>query len=444
MFLASGANALDVAEAVKAKLEELKPSFPEGVEYTVPFDTTLFVRASITEVVHTFAIAAVLVIAVVFIFLQTWRATIIPAVAVPVSLIGTFAGLYLFGFSINTLTLFAMVLAIGIVVDDAIVVLENVERLMREEKLTPIAAAIEAMREVQGAVIAIVLVLCAVFIPVAFLGGIAGQLYKQFAVTVAIAVVLSGVVALTLTPALCALMLKNEEKEPSRFFRGFNSGFTKVTSVYIGFVKRALAHRVVALLIFVVLLVVVGLLFWRVPGSFVPAEDQGYIIASVQLPDAASLPRTIASTKQLRSIVGDNEAIEDVLTINGFDFIAGGNKTNAATIFFPLKDFSKRKTTAQQLVGTMFAANGRIGDGIVLAFNPPSIQGLGAAGGYEVYVQDRTSAANTQNLAKVMNDFLAALQKDPRLGQQATFFRPTVPQLQVDLDREKALASAFR
>ena len=440
VFLETGANALDVEKAVKAKLDELKPSFPEGIVYTIPFDTTLFVKASITEVVHTFVEAAILVVLVVFVFLQTWRATLIPAVAVPVSLIGTFAGLFIFGFSINTLTLFAMVLAIGIVVDDAIVVLENVERLMREEKLTPVAAAIEAMREVQGAVVAIVLVLCAVFIPVAFLGGIAGQLYKQFAVTVAIAVVLSGVVALTLTPALCALLLKNEEKEPAKVFRWFNSGFGKVTGAYIGLVKRALAHRVIALLIFAALVVVVGLLFWSVPGSFVPSEDQGYIIASVQLPDAASLQRTERTTKQLRTLVGGNEAIRDILTINGFDFIAGGNKTSAATMFFPLKDYSERKTTAQQLVGVMFGANGKIGDGLVLAFNPPSIQGLGAAGGYEFYVQDRTSSADPVALSKVVTDLNAALQKDSHLGAQNTFFRPTVPQLQVDLDRDKAIS----
>ncbi len=440
VFLQSGANALDVAKAVKRRVEELKATFPPGVTYAIPFDTTTFVKESITEVVHTFVIAAILVVTVVFLFLQTWRATIIPAVAVPVSLIGTFAGLYVMGFSINTLTLFAMVLAIGIVVDDAIVVLENVERLMRVEKLSPLAASIEAMREVQGAVIAIVLVLCAVFIPVAFLGGIAGQLYKQFAVTVTIAVVLSGVVALTLTPALCSLLLKPEEEKPGKFFRGFNRGFDKISGVYLGFVKRGLQNRLISVLLFVAVLAVVALLFWRVPGSFVPAEDQGYIISSVQLPDGASLQRTERTTAKLRSLVEKNEAIANMFIINGFDFIAGGNKTNAATIFFPLKNYSERKTSAQQLVGVMFGTNGQIDDGLVLAFNPPAIRGLGAAGGYEVYIQDRTSTANPADLSKVMNDFIAALQKDPRLGAQNTFFRPTVPQLQVNLDREKALA----
>jgi multidrug efflux pump len=442
VFLQAGANALDTADRVRARIEELKPSFPPGVTYSIPFDTTLFIKASISEVVHTFAIAAVLVIAVVFVFLQTWRATLIPAIAVPVSLIGTFAGLFVFGFSINTLTLFAMVLAIGIVVDDAIVVLENVERLMRDEKLTPIAASIEAMREVQGAVIAIVLVLCAVFIPVAFLGGIAGQLYKQFAVTVAVAVVLSGVVALTLTPALCAILLKQEEdeKEKPRIFRWFNTGFDKATNLYLAFVQRGISHRPFALILFVLVVALVGFLFWRTPSSFVPAEDQGYVVGSVQLPDAASLKRTEKTTEQLRVLLQGQEGIKDILTINGFDFIGGGNKTNAATIFYPLKDFDERKTTAQQLVGIVFGQNGKIGDGIALAFNPPAIRGIGNAGGYEVYVQDRTSNANPADLSKVMTQFMADLQKDSRLAGQNTFFRNTVPQLQVDVDREKALA----
>ena len=440
VFLQTGANALDVEKAVTARFEALKPTFPPGVEYTIPFNTTKFVRASINEVVHTFMIAAVLVILVVFVFLQTWRATLIPAIAVPVSLIGTFAGLYIFGFSINTLTLFAMVLAIGIVVDDAIVVLENVERLMREEGLDAKTAAIEAMREVQGAVIAIVLVLAAVFIPVAFLGGIAGQLYKQFAVTVTVAVVLSGVVALTLTPALCALLLKSGGNHESKYFRWFNRGFDGLSGTYRAFVKRGLAHRIVSLLIFAGLLVVVALLFWRTPHSLVPPEDQGYIISSVQLPDGASLQRTQRTTAQLRDMMKGNEAIAYMFVINGFDFIAGGSKTNAATIFVPLKDYSERKTTADQLVGQFFAANGRIGDGLVLAFNPPAIQGLGSTGGYEVYVQDRTANADPERLAGVIHEFIAALQSDPRLGSQNTFFRPTVPQLRVDVDRDKAIA----
>src|SRR5689334_9356205 len=291
VFLQTGANALQVANAVKTRMNEVKSAFPPDVGYLIPFDTTRVVQASIHEVIITILEAAVLVILVVFIFLQHWRATLIPMMAVPVSLIGTFAGLYALGFSINTLTLFAMVLAIGIVVDDAIVVLENVERLMREDRMTAKQASIEAMQEVSGAVIAIVLVLCAVFIPVAFLGGIAGVLYKQFAVTVAIAVVISGFVALTLTPALCALLLKPGDHD-SRMFRPFNAGFGRLTRTFLSFVDRTLRRRVISGLAFIGVIALAVLLFARVPTSFVPTEDQGYIISSIVLPDAATLQRT--------------------------------------------------------------------------------------------------------------------------------------------------------
>ncbi|PZR19615.1 MAG: hydrophobe/amphiphile efflux-1 family RND transporter, partial [Azospira oryzae] len=284
IFLQSGANALDVAKKVKLRMDELKQKFPSDVDYVVPFDTTKFVQASITEVVHTLVEALVLVAIVVFVFLQNWRATVIPLVAVPVSLIGTFAGLWLFGFSINTLTLFAMVLAIGIVVDDAIVVLENVERLMWEEKMAPKEAAIEAMREVSSAVVAIVLVLCAVFIPVAFLGGIAGMLYKQFAVTVAISVTLSGIVALTLTPALCALLLQPKHEEPA-IFRPFNRLFERFTKSYTDTVNKTLHHRIIGTVACVVILGGSFFMFRAVPGGFVPAEDQGYLISALMLPD---------------------------------------------------------------------------------------------------------------------------------------------------------------
>ena len=448
VFLQTGANALDVATAVRKRLEELKPTFPEGVSYQIPFDTTIFIKESIKEVVKTFIEAAILVILVVFIFLQSWRATVIAVVAVPVSLIGTFAGLYLFDFSINTLTLFALVLAIGIVVDDAIVVLENVERLIEQQHLAPLPAALEAMREVEAPVVAIVLVLVSVFVPVAFLGGIAGKLYQQFAVTVAVAVVLSGLVALTLTPVMCAALLKphkeDDEKKKTgvvgRFWNGFNKGFAKLTGWYLSLVDRGLKFRLFAFLIFAAFIALVVFLFWRLPTSFVPPEDQGYVIASVQLPDGASLKRTERVTLQLRDLVKDNESVANFFIINGFDFIAGGNKSNAATIFVTLKEYADRKGSAEDLVKVLFGTNGRIGDGLVLAFNPPAIRGLGTAGGYEVYVQDRTSSASPAELQKVLQKLIAELQKDPRLAQQNTFFRPTTPQLQVDLDREKALA----
>ena len=442
VMLASGANALDVGAAVKARMAELKRDrFPSGVDYMIPYDTTVFVSASIKEVLTTIVEAALIVLAVVFVFLQTWRATLIPMLAVPVSLIGTFAGLLLFGFSINTLTLFAMVLAIGIVVDDAIVVLENVERLIRVEKMAPMEAAIEAMREVQGAVIGIVLVLAAVFIPVAFLGGIAGQLYRQFAVTVTVAVVLSGIVALTLTPALCALLLKPAHGDRSeKLFRPFNRGFDWVTRRFMGAVHAVLRHRLLALLGFAALIAAVAFLFTRVPGSFVPPEDQGFIIAAAQLPDGATLERTGATTEQLRQMLKNIQAIDGVFIINGFDLIGGGSKSSAATMFVLMKRWEERRQSTMELAGQVsgigFTA---LPDGIAFAFNPPSIQGLGQAGGFEVYVQGRGDA-DPKRLAEVTNNFVAALAARPELAQPQTFYRPNVPQLRVEVDREKALA----
>ncbi len=443
VFLQSGANALDTADAVRSTMAELKKErFPKDVDYLIPYDTTRFVSASIKSVIHTIAEAATIVLLVVFLFLQTWRATLIPMLAVPVSLIGTFAGLWLFGYSINTLTLFAMVLAIGIVVDDAIVVLENVERLMREEKLKPFDAAIEAMREVQGAIIGIVLVLCAVFIPVAFLGGIAGQLYRQFAVTVTIAVLISGVVALTLTPALCAILLKPGDHTGSileKLFAPFNRVFRWLTRHFLGAVDTVLARRLTALSGFALLLCLVAFLLWRIPGSFVPPEDQGYIITAVMLPDGATMERTSKTTEQLRKMMTGNEAIENIFIVNGLDLIGGGNKSNAATIFMPLRPWDERKQTALQLVQEVIGKGFMLSDGIAFAFNPPAVRGLGATGGFEVYVQGRTDA-DPQHLAQVTNDFIAALGKDPVLGDSRTFYRPTVPQLRVEVDREKALS----
>lgn len=438
VFLQTGANALDVAAAVKARMEELKGAFPPGMDYLVPFDTTLVVEASIREVVVTLAEASVLVLLVVFIFLQHWRATLIPMIAVPVSLVGTFAGLYALGFSINTLTLFAMVLAVGIVVDDAIVVLENVERLMREHKMPAKQAAIESMYEVSGAVLAIVLVLCAVFIPVAFLGGIAGQLYKQFAVTIAIAVLLSGVTALTLTPALCALLLKPGEHE-SRLLRPFNVGFAKLTAGFLWMVNSALKRRLWSGLAFVGVLALTALLFARVPTSFVPPEDQGYLISAIMLPDAATLQRTAATGAQLQQRLAKEPAIDHMFVAPGRDIIGGGNKPNAGTSFILLKHWDEREKTAPMLAGEISRMGMTFPDGIVLGFNPPAIRGLGTAGGFEVYVQARADS-DARRLAQVVQSFTAALSKHPQLQGINTFFRPTVPQLFVEANLEQAMA----
>lgn len=438
VFLQTGANALDVAKRVRVKMEELKTKFPEGMGYVIPFDTTRFVSASINEVVWTLIEAALLVIAVVYLFLQSWRATLIPMVAVPISLIGTFAGLWLFGFSINTLTLFAMVLAIGIVVDDAIVVLENVERLMSEEKLPPKQAAIKAMHQVQGALVAIVLVLCAVFVPVAFLGGIAGQLYKQFAVTVAVAVFLSGVVALTLTPALCALLLKAQHS-PNRFFAGFNRLFDRLTDNYVRTVGFTLKHGIVGALIFVAVIGISTLFFRVIPGSFVPSEDQGYLISALILPDGATLKRTQATGENMREMISHDEAVKHTFVVSGFDLIGGGNKPNAGTMFIPLKDWSEREGKAQDLAGKFMGIGMMQADGMGLVFNPPPIMGLGTAGGFEVYVQNRVDG-DAMKLNEVVQNFMADLQKHPEFTRISTFFRPTVPQLFIEVDEPKALA----
>jgi len=437
VYLQSGANALNTAKLVKARLEEMSKNFPKGMEYFVPYDTTRFIQESAKEVLWTLGEAALLVIAVVYVFLQNWRATLIPIVAVPVSLVGTFAGMWLFGFSINTLTLFAMVLAIGIVVDDAIVVLENVERLMNERKMSPKEAAIEAMREVSGAVVAIVLVLCAVFIPVAFLGGIAGKLYQQFAVTVAVAVVISGIVALTLTPALCALLLKPTHEEKP-IFRPFNRTFDAFTHSYTKIVGLTLRHGIIGTLVF--LLTVGGAfgLLRIVPGSFVPSEDQGYLFGFVTLSDGASAQRTGVAAEQMRQRIM-NEDIENIFFINGVDFITGNNRPSVATTFIVFKPWEARTITTGERAGQFMGAGMSLSDGMGLVFNPPPIQGLGTAGGFEVYVQNRADG-DAKQLAAITAQFVEALKKRPELAGLNTFFRVTAPQLYVEVDEPKALS----
>ena len=437
IFLSPGANALAVAKTVKSTMQELSTRFPEGLAYSIPYDTTRFVEVSIREVLKTLGIAIVLVILVVFLFLQNWRATIIPTVAVPISLIGTFAGLYLLDYSINTLTLFGIVLSIGIVVDDAIVVLENVERHMREEHLDARSAAIRAMREVTGPVIAIVLVLTSVFIPIAFLGGLTGELYRQFAVTISIAVVISGLIALTLTPALCVLILKREHHQPGRFFQWFNRMFDHVRGGYTGGVAWMLRRGMIGALLFLGM-VAIAIYLWRAtPGSLVPDEDQGYYISAVILPDGSTLERTFKVVNQVEQAIRSNSANADIIAFTGFDFIGGGFRNNAATIFVTQKHWDEREVKASQLVGELFGKTAGIKEALVLAFNPPAIFGLGTAGGFEFYIQNR-GTGGAKRLDEVKNAFLARANRDPMLGGAQTLWRATVPQLTVDVDREKA------
>jgi multidrug efflux pump len=438
IFLRTGANALDTAKGIKEKMAELKGRFPKGMDFEIPYDTSNFVKASMKEVFKTLGEAMLLVVIVVFLFLQSWRATLIPIIAVPISLIGTFAGLYLFGFSINTLTLFAMVLSIGIVVDDAIVVLENIERLMAEEKLSPIQAAIKSMEQVSAAVVAIVLVLCAVFVPVAFMGGIAGELYRQFAVTVAIAVVISGVVALTLTPALCAIIL-NPNSIHSKFFDRFNGGFARLTNFYIKVVNSTLHHRFIGGIVFVGIVIASIFLFKYTPTSFIPSEDQGYVITAVMLPDGATISRTSKTTEAVRIAIANEPAVAYQTAINGYDLIGGGNKSNAATTFVRLENWSERKSSASDIVKKIIGIGMMQSDGLAIAFNPPSIRGLGSSGSMETYVQSR-SDTDPLRLFAAVNLFIEALKKEPRLIGINSFFRPTVPQLFIEVDEAKAMS----
>jgi multidrug efflux pump len=439
VFLQPGANQLEVGEAVRKRVEELKQRFPAGLAYSIPFDTTMFVEVSIREVVITLLEAMLLVFLVVYLFLQNWRATLIPFAAVPVSLIGTFAGLFVLGYSINTLTLFGMVLAIGIVVDDAIVVLENVERIMHEEGVEPRDAAVKAMKEVTSPIIAIVLVLCAVFIPIAFLGGLTGELYRQFAVTISIAVVISGFVALTLTPSLCAIILRREHgRRTERWFGWFNRGFARVTDRYESGVAWMIRRGGVALLLFVGMVALTGFL-WRItPGSLVPDEDQGWYFAPVILPDGASLARTDKMVEEVSAAIRSNPFNEHVMAFTGFDF-AGGFvfRENAATIFVTQTHWDQRPVPVGALVGEFYGKTAHIKEGLAIAFPPPAIFGLGTAGGFEFYLQNR-GEGGPKRLYEVTQQFIGAASQSPKLAMVNTFWRANVPQLYVDVDREKA------
>ncbi|HUL97534.1 MAG TPA: multidrug efflux RND transporter permease subunit [Usitatibacter sp.] len=440
VFLQPNANALDVAKEVRAEMDRLATRFPQGLRYDVVYDTTRFVEVSIREVMFTLGEAMLLVFLVVFIFLQNWRATLIPFAAVPVSLLGTFAGMYVLGYSINTLTLFGMVLAIGIVVDDAIVVLENVERIMHEEHVDAREAAIKAMQEVTSPIIAIVLVLCAVFIPIAFLGGLTGELYRQFAVTISIAVVLSGLVALTLTPALTVIILKREHKIPGRFFQWFNRSFAKVTDRYEDGVAWMIRRGAIASVLYLVMVGAAIFMWVRTPGSLVPDEDQGFYIAVVLLPDGSSLERTDAMVQKVVASVKENPNIENAVAFTGFDFIGGATfRNNAATIFVTLKHWDERKVPVQALVGEFYGRTGGLKDGLALAFNAPAIFALGATGGFEVHLQNH-GEGGAARLAQVSQAFIGRASQEPGIAQVNTFWRPNVPQLYVDVDRTRAKA----
>jgi multidrug efflux pump len=439
-----GANALDVSNQVKATLAQMKKEFPEGIEYKVVMDTTNFTRASIHDVVKTFFEAVILVVLVVYLFLQSLRATLIPVLAVPVSIVGTFIGMQALGFSINMLTLFGMVLAIGIVVDDAIVVIENVERNMTVHKLEPKEAAKRAMDEVAGPVVAIVLVLCAVFVPVAFMSGITGQLYKQFAITIAISVVISGVVALTLSPALAALLLKPGHGPKNRFFRWFERQFERMTAGYGRGVALAIRRAGIALLLFAGMIALSVMMIKKVPSSFLPPEDQGYLLGAVIMPDAASLDRTDAVGARVSGYFMKDPAVEGVAMISGYSLLDNQNKNNAGTFFVGFKDFDARYSSdnirsqnARAVLGKAYQQLGNDPRGTILPVNPPSIPGLGTTGGLEVWVQSKGDK-NVQQMAGTIADYLAQVKKAPELARVTSTFNAASQQLMVDVDRDKA------
>ncbi|WP_433765429.1 efflux RND transporter permease subunit [Pseudomonas putida] len=440
-----GANALDVSAAVTKTLADMKATFPEGIEYKIVMDTTAFTRASISEVIHTFFEALVLVVIVVFLFLQSLRATLIPVIAVPVSIVGTFIGMTAMGFSVNMLTLFGMVLAIGIVVDDAIVVIENVERNMHVHKMNPKDAAKRAMDEVAGPVVAIVLVLCAVFVPVAFMGGITGQLYKQFAITIAISVVISGLVALTLSPALAALLLKPQHGEKNAFFRWFERSFERMTEGYSRSVAFMIKRFALALLVFAGMIVLIVLMAGRIPSAFLPPEDQGYLLGAVIMPDAASLDRTGAVGQVASDFFMNDPSVEGVAIVNGYSLLDGQNKNNAGAFFVGFKDFEGRykdsETIAEQSAPAVIRkaahAFSTVQEGIILPVNPPSIPGLGTTGGMEVWVQSKGDG-NVDQLAEMVGTLLAKAKERPELGAVTSTFNVHSRQLMVDVDREKA------
>jgi len=435
-----GANAVATAKLVRKKMEELKAKFPTGLDYKIVLDTSQFTLYSIDKVVHTFFEAVILVVLVVFVFLQSLRATIIPILAVPVSIVGTFVGMHMLGFSINMLTMFGMILAIGLVVDDAIVVVENVEVNITQKKLAPLAAAKQAMTEIAGALISIVLVLLAVFLPVAFLGGVTGTLYKQFAITIAISMVISGIMALTLSPALAAIIIKAHHGEKNRFFRAFEAGFTSLQKGFLRGADRVIGLWPVALIAFGAVIAGILLMFRVLPASFVPEEDQGYFFVVAQVQDAASLGVTSRFTKELEAILLKDPAVQDVGTVNGYSFIDGQQNNSAAVMFGLLKPFEERKEEKLLSFATLKRLNAQFfgrRDGVAFAVNPPSIPGLGTTGGFEFFVQNRGTGEPRATDA-ALQAFLVKARQRPEVQGVTTTFRANSQQLFVDLDRSKA------
>ncbi|TDU70602.1 multidrug efflux pump/multidrug efflux pump [Prosthecobacter fusiformis] len=450
VFQLPGANALSLSQAVRDKMEELKKKFPEGLDYAIAYDPTVFVDKSIDAVIHTLIEAILLVVLVVVIFLQTWRASIIPLVAVPVSLVGTFAVMYALGFSINNLSLFGLVLAIGIVVDDAIVVVENVERNIGNG-LSPIEATKQAMTEVTGPIIATALVLCAVFIPTAFISGLSGQFYKQFAVTIAISTVISAINSLTLSPALSALLLKGHHEKKdilSRimdamlgwFFRPFNRFFEWSSNMYVGMVKRIIRFSIIALIFYGGFVWLTVRVFDKVPTGFVPAQDKQYLVGFAQLPDGSSLDRTETVMRRMSDIVLNHPGVKDAIAFPGLSIHGFSISPNSGIVFVGLDDFEDRTTPELSGDAIAQALNGKfmeIQDAMVLVLSPPPVNGIGTTGGFKLMIQDR-SDQGYDALYKTTQDLVGASYATGKLQQVYSGYTVNVPQLEAEVDREKA------
>lgn len=450
IFQRPGSNAIGISDAVRAKMAELKKDFPEGVDYNVAYDPTVFVRGSIKAVEHTLFEAIVLVVIVVIIFLQTWRASVIPLIAVPVSLIGTFAVMHLFGFGLNALSLFGLVLAIGIVVDDAIVVVENVERNIANG-LPPMAATAQAMKEVTGPIVATALVLCAVFVPTAFISGLSGQFYKQFALTIAISTVISAFNSLTLSPALSAVLLQPHGAPKDRltrvldallgwFFRPFNRFFASASRGYVSLVARILRTAGIALFVYLGLIVLTGYSFNSTPAGFVPQQDKQYLVAFAQLPDAATLDRTEGVIRRMGEAELATPGIENAVAFPGLSINGFTNSPNSGIAFAPLAPFSERRSpdrSALGITGKLYGAFSKIQDAFIAVFPPPPVQGLGTIGGFKLQIEDRGNYG-PEELYKQTQNLIAKASQRPELTGMFSSFQVNVPQVQADVDREKA------
>jgi len=443
VYLQPGANALDAAEAVNQAMQEISERFPEGLEYSAPYDTTRFIDISIQEVINTFVVAVLLVVLVTFLFLQHIKATLIPLIAIPVSLVGTFAGMQALGFSVNLLTLFGLILAIGVVVDNAIIIMENAERLMKEDGMSAYNAAVTTIGQVSGAVVSSTLVLVAVFAPVAFLGGLSGELYRQFAITIAVSVVISGVVALTLTPAMCALLLGKDEGKQLAVFRWFDAGFDKLTAGFSAVVDWLLRHAVIGVMLFVAMLGSVVFMMNKMPSGLVPQEDQGFVLAAYSLPPVSSLSRTTETRDELVEKMMGLPEVKDVVSFAGFDIISSALRTNSGVAFVTLEDWAEREGEGQaaaDIANKIMGIGFGMPEAFVIAFTPPPIQGLSTTGGVEGYIQARGGRSPAE-IKAMADQFTQAANACPELTNVRVTLDTGIPRFKANVDREKAQAA---